>query len=85
MPSQLPPSWPTSLPRLEYLSMSRCGLVGTLPPEWGLAGAFPSLEQLWLSNNSQLTGQPPEQEAHTKACMASMGLDPACPLALCVG
>ena len=76
MPSQLPASWPTSLPRLEYLSMSRSGLVGTLPPEWGLAGAFPLLEQLWLSNNSQLTGQPPEQggQAACEGAWETLGL-----------
>ena len=56
LPQQLPASWASSLSGLGYLTMDDCGLVGTLPLEWGQAGAFPQLLQIWMANNPQLMG-----------------------------
>ena len=33
---------------------------GSLPPEWGAAGAFPALRYLEVSSNFRLTGQLPD-------------------------
>ena len=43
----LPPSWAASFPALEELTLSyNYGLGGTVPDEWGAAGAFPALTKL---------------------------------------
>ena len=56
LPHQLPASWGSSLKNLTWMSISNAQLVSTIPPEWGTAGAFPELYQLWLYGNPNLTG-----------------------------
>lgn len=50
------------LPFLNTLDLSWNALAGSLPPEWGASGAFPSLQALELQHNG-LTGPIPEEWA----------------------
>ena len=49
----LPSTWHNRFAALQVLTLSNMpSLGGTLPPVWGMAGAFPSLDTLDLSNSS---------------------------------
>lgn len=47
-------------PRFPHRSLSNIGLYGTLPPEWGAAGAFPATRVVFLADNN-LTGTLPTE------------------------
>ena len=57
LPHQLPASWGPNWKNLTWMSIANAHLVSTIPPEWGVAGAFPELYQLWMYGNPNLTGE----------------------------
>ena len=56
LPHQLPPSWGQAWKSVQNIRFNYAGLQSTLPPEWGMQGAFPNLDVLRLWINPQLTG-----------------------------
>ncbi|KAK9794669.1 hypothetical protein WJX73_004931 [Symbiochloris irregularis] len=62
----LPPHWGSSWPQLRTLDLTRTGIQGSLPPDWGSRGAFPQLEVLSFDSN-QLHGTLPAFGAPTGA------------------
>ncbi len=47
----LPPSWATSLPNLQILSLHQNQLRGPMPYEWLKPGYFQKLEEMYIQNN----------------------------------
>ena len=56
LPAQLPASWAQTWPNVGLISLAHTDLASTLPKEWGLQGAFPACQQIWLYQNPSLTG-----------------------------
>ena len=57
---------------MTFMSMGGAQLVSTLPPEWGTAGAFPELFQLYLYGNPGLSGETAACHASLHACWPSV-------------
>lgn len=53
-------AFPLYMPTFHRRSLANIGLYGSLPPEWGDAGAFPSMRLLSLANNN-ITGTLPSE------------------------
>ena len=66
--SQLPGSWGAAWPNLVVLWMTATNLTSTFPPEWGASGAFPSLTDVRLHHNPNLTGTQVSRAVQAPRC-----------------
>ena len=54
---ELRDSWGQTLPHLYIFSIGDANLSGTLPLAWGAENAWPILINIWVYDNSLLTGR----------------------------